>query len=181
MPAIILLPAISFLTTHPVSPNTQCQSRLLNLANLLCIFSFHWELSGLPSFSWRMRFYLVKIIQLTLVCLSRQWITLICSTALQKHWPLDLTPLWTAAWRGGDRYPEMMFSSWLEHINEYTRSFDFSQNNEFSPWPCLPFPMHSQNILWVRHTKFQCLIFQNDILIPSPSPFNSGGQKPSVL
>lgn len=119
MPAIILLPAISFLTTHPVSPNAQCQSRLLNLAQLLCISSFHWEFSGLPSFSWRMRFYLVKIIQVILVCLSRSWITLISSTVLESqrsHGFLDMA-FWIAEWRGGNRCPVMMSFSWLEFIH----------------------------------------------------------------
>lgn len=41
MPAIILLPAISFLTTHPVSPNAPCQTGVLILAQVLRISSFH--------------------------------------------------------------------------------------------------------------------------------------------
>lgn len=64
MQAIIQLPAISILTRHPVSPNIQCQSRVLILAQLLSNPSFKGELSTLPSFTWRMNFYLAKMIKI---------------------------------------------------------------------------------------------------------------------
>lgn len=40
MPAIILLSSSSFLTVHPASPNIQCQSGILILAELLFFHSF---------------------------------------------------------------------------------------------------------------------------------------------